>query len=66
MKVSKIDWARCPHCKTVMNGYEFYPAQSVMSGESYTGIRHKCDKCGEKVIVFCEVKVKFEMEKDDE
>jgi hypothetical protein len=66
MKVSKIEWAKCPHCNVVHNGYQFYPANAIMTGESYLGTPHKCDRCGKKVYVFCSVNVKFEMEKSDD
>jgi hypothetical protein len=45
-----------------MNGYEFYPASSLMHGNSNTGSYHKCPKCEKKVVVYCSVSVKFAFE----
>ncbi len=62
MKVNKIEWGTCPHCKTMMNGFQFYPAQIIMQGASDVYIESKCPKCKEPTLVACKVTVEFTIE----
>jgi len=66
MKVSRIEWADCPHCGIRLNEYNCYPASILMYGNSNTGSYFKCSACDKKVIMFCRVTLKFEALKDEE
>ena len=61
MKTSKVNWAKCPHCGTIMNGYQFYPANVLMENPSNIYTEYTCPgrKCGKKVGVSCKVEVTF-------
>lgn len=62
MKVNKVNWAKCPECKVLLNGYQFYPANVLMSG-SGGYVRFNCAKCKKELLLKCKVEVTFDCEK---
>lgn len=62
MKVNNIEWAACPKCKVLMNGYQFYPANIVMQGPSDMYCEMTCPnkKCGEKILITASIQIIFD------
>lgn len=60
MKINKANWATCPHCGILLNGYQFYPLGIVMSGSSQVYVEHKCDNCDKKFDLACKITIEFE------
>lgn len=62
MKVNKVEWGKCPHCKVTLNGYQFYPADILMNGGYDFFSQYECANCKEKILVNCKVTLEFKVE----
>lgn len=64
MKVNTIEWAKCPKCDTLINGYEFYPVSALFNHHNYYE-RSECPKCKAELFVNARVEIKFDAVVDD-
>ncbi len=63
MKVNKINWAKCPNCQVLINGYRFYPGHLLMENASNLYSEMECPKCKKSFDIACKVEVTFLTEK---
>jgi DNA-directed RNA polymerase subunit RPC12/RpoP len=65
MNINSLTWAKCPHCKVELNGWDFYPANVVQNNDGY-GKLMKCVNCGKKIAVNMRVEVTLAADKGED
>ncbi len=56
MKINKLQWAKCPHCKVLINGWDYYSAETIVNGSPEYSV---CPKCFGGVTFKIQVNVKL-------
>ena len=61
MNINKLEWGKCPECDTLINGWQFYPADVVQENGMYA-TQMDCPSCNHRLLVKLVVTAKIEME----
>jgi phage FluMu protein Com len=62
MNINKLNWGECPECKTLINGWKYYPA-SVPQDNNGFWHEMECPKCKESLIVNMRVEATITLER---
>lgn len=60
MKVNSVKWGECPKCNVTLNGYDFYPANILMTGQSSPYSLTHCPRCHNQIMVSAKITLEFD------